>query len=112
MPLERTLNAYRKQGKNCAQSIFYGFQEVLDIPDAAIEAARQQGGGRAKDGLCGALAAAFELSRDPDTVERLKGVFERVAGSLRCREIRAKKKLGCEGCVHLAASILAQEHPR
>jgi hypothetical protein len=109
MPLEKTLNAYRKQGMNCAQSIFYGFQEALAIPEETVQAAKQMGGGRAKDGLCGAVYAALELSQDPANAENLKGVFERVAGSVRCHEIRKNKKLGCDGCVHLAASMLAQE---
>jgi hypothetical protein len=110
MPLEKTLVAYRKQGKNCSQSIYCGFQETLQLSDTDVETAKKYGGGRAEDGLCGAVYAVMQLSRDQKTVESVKGVFERVAGSVYCRDIRKNKKLGCDGCVHLAASMLAQEH--
>ena len=66
MNTEQTLSEtflHRKpENWNCAQSLFKGFQEQLHIPDAEIERARALGGGRAEDGLCGALCAADYLA--------------------------------------------------
>ena len=109
MPVKRSLTAFRKSGKNCAQSILYGFQELLAIADADITAARKLGHGRADKGRCGALHVALQLSPNPKIKEQLKRAFENTAGSEYCREIRTKKQLPCDGCVQLAAAILAQE---
>lgn len=109
MPVERSIFAFRNKKKNCAQSVFFGFQIILGIPDEKLHAARKMGHGRAKEGLCGALHAALELSQNPNTVERLKHAFNQTAGSLYCREIRAKTQLSCEDCVQLAVAVLAQE---
>jgi len=112
MPTARSLTAYRTGGQNCAQSIYTGFQELLDVVPTTIENARKLGGGKAEGGRCGALHAALDLSRRSETEEELKSSFEKLAGSQNCREIRAKKILSCAQCVELAATVLERhEHP-
>ena len=106
MPVERALIAFRTRKKNCAQSVLFGFQELLAIPDADIEAARKLGHGRAEEGRCGALHAALQLSQNSMTKEQLKQVFKNTAGSEHCREIRAGRQSTCDACVELAAAIL------
>jgi hypothetical protein len=111
VPIEKSLSAYRNEKKNCAQSILAGFREECGVPGTVIEAARAAGGGRAEGGKCGALHAALQLCAAEGTKESLLQQFIEKAGSERCREIRQLKKLSCEGCVELAAKVLAeQEH--
>ncbi len=109
MPILKSLSAFRKEKKNCAQSILAGFSDICAVPDSEIDAARAVGGGRAEGGLCGALHAALKLAGKNETKETLQQRFVANAGSERCREIRQLKKLSCEGCVELAAKVLAQQ---
>ena len=111
MPKQKSLSAYRNGGQNCAQSLYTGFQELLQVPHDVITAARKQGGGKAEGGLCGALHAALDLADHAETKKELQTSFEELAGSQQCREIRDKKQLRCDQCVELAATVLAQrEH--
>ena len=49
---------------NCAQAILKGFQQEFGITDQEIEEFRNNGGGRAEGGICGALFAAEKLLRN------------------------------------------------
>ncbi len=111
MPTNKALSAYRSGKQNCAQSLYSGFQELLQLPGEIIESARKLGGGRAEEGRCGALHAALDLSQREETKEQLRSSFERRAGSQQCREIRNRKLLNCTECVELAAQVLSRnEH--
>jgi hypothetical protein len=114
MPTEKSLSAYRLEKQNCAQSIYTGFRELLNVPREVIESARRLGGGKAEEGRCGALHAALDLSRREETRDVLRTGFEERAGSQQCREIKARKLLSCDQCVELAATLLEQHeysHP-
>ena len=104
MNTEQTLSEtflHRKpENWNCAQSLFKGFQEQLAIPDAEIERARALGGGRAEDGLCGALCAADYLAGGGHRGE-LEQAFTQAFGTCRCRELK-RNKVPCPDCVRLA----------
>jgi len=109
-PASEAVAAYHS-GMNSAQSIYCGFRVLLEVPEHRINAAGRLGRGRAIDGRCGALYAAMDLARHFETKGELQSIFEEVAGSQHCREIRSKQKLSCTGCVELAAFVLAkQEH--
>ncbi len=111
MPTHKALSAYRSGKQNCAQSVYSGFQEQLQLPGEIIESARKLGGGKAEEGRCGALHAALDLSRQSETRELLRSRFEEQAGSQQCREIRARKLMSCDNCVELAATLLERhEH--
>jgi len=113
MPNEKALLAYRKGGQNCAQSVFTGFQKLLNVPQTTIEEARKQGGGKVEGGRCGALHATLVLSKQAETRKELQSRFEELAGSQLCREIRMKKQLSCDQCVDLAVTLLNQhEHSK
>ncbi|NVN90782.1 MAG: C-GCAxxG-C-C family protein [Desulfuromonadales bacterium] len=112
MPKEKSLFAYRTGGQNCAQSLYTGFQELLQVPQEVITEAKKQGGGQAEGGRCGALHAALDLADHAETKKELQAMFEEQAGSQQCREIRIKKQMRCDQCVELAAAVLARrEHP-
>jgi len=93
---------------NCAESVVDAFQEKfpLQAEDSSIFSAC--GGGRAPDGLCGSLYAAKVLlgKHRPQKVDECGRVLESRAGSTRCREIRALKKLSCVGCVEKIAEFM------
>lgn len=85
---------------NCAQSVAMGAAR----PELA-EALRTCGGGRAPDGLCGALYAALQLT-PPDRHEAVRQAFARQAGALKCREIKgAAAPTPCARCVQIAAAL-------
>ena len=108
MPVERAINAYKKERLNCAQSVLRAFQPHPKITDEDILHARQHGGGRAEEGLCGALYAALRLTDDPETNQRMRGEFVIKAGSDKCREIRRSARIPCVECVRLATSLLTE----
>ena len=108
MPVRRAMVAYRTEGLNCAQSILRAFQPERGIPENAVQQAGQLGGGRAESGRCGALHAALQLADDEATRDHLRKRFVAKAGSERCREIRKCRRLTCEQCVELAATVLTE----
>jgi hypothetical protein len=111
MPTHKSVSTYRSGKQNCAQSLYCGFQDLLQVPGETIESARKLGGGKAEEGRCGALHAALDLSRHEETKDLLRSRFEELAGSQSCREIKSRKLLSCVQCVELAATVLSEnEH--
>jgi len=105
-PVQRALKAYKHERLNCAQSVLRGFQHLCGIPEEHVVQAKSSGGGRAAEGRCGALHAAITIAGASLRAADLTAEFAVKAGSLYCREIRAKKKLTCAQCVELAATLL------
>ena len=91
---------------NCAQSVLKAFQKEAALPDSAIDNAGNLGGGRAPEGLCGALYGAELIAEEDDVKTGLESAFTDIAGSTKCREIRGNNRLSCRGCVALAAQLL------
>jgi len=89
---------------NCADAILKAFDEL----DPGSKDKLCKGGGRSPNGECGAYCAAKTIleGKDPGKVEELKKYFEDLAGSLKCDEIRSRRKLSCLGCVEKAAEFL------
>jgi hypothetical protein len=113
MPTNKSVSTYRSGKQNCAQSLYIGFQDLLQVSGETIESARKLGGGKAEEGCCGALHAALDLSRNEETKDLLRSRFEELAGSQSCREIKSRKLLSCVQCVELAATVLAElEHSK
>jgi hypothetical protein len=108
MPVERAMTAYKKERLNCAQSVLRAFQQHRSISEEEIVQARHHGGGRAENGVCGALHAALKLTGDPSLRDHLRSTFVARAGAETCREIRSAARLPCVDCVRLAASLLAE----
>ncbi len=93
---------------NCAQAVIAGFMEELSLKEADAAAFASHGGGKAPNGICGALYAAQHIisMKAPETVEKCSSSFILAAGSDKCKEIRAMKKLSCLGCVGKASELL------
>lgn len=89
---------------NCAQAILKGFQKEFSISDQEIEKFRAWGGGRAKDGVCGALFAAEQLlSRigKQSVIEE----FRKNAGGILCSDIK-EKQFTCAEYVRMADELV------
>jgi hypothetical protein len=71
-----------------------------------IDSYSDYGGGRAEDGLCGALYAAKTLLNAPKKTKLLNKEFFKKAGTVKFRGILKHKKLPCADCVDLAAQIV------
>ena len=94
---------------NCAMAVAYGYAKATGkSEEEAVKAAemfRAFGGGKAPDGLCGALYAAKAMQ--PDHAESIEEVFKRGAqGCTKCLEIRPNKIIPCNRCVELAGEAL------
>ena len=113
MPVATATAAHAQRDTNCAQAVLRGFQQVLGIADERIAAAAAHGGGRAPEGLCGALHSALELVDRPEDKAAIRAEFERQAGDVTCRAVRSLKQLSCSDCVRLAAElVLARTTPQ
>lgn len=106
MPIQKALHAYTEERLNCAQSILRAFQEEYGLTEDAIGQARAFGGGRADEGLCGALYAALLLAKTEEEKLRLREEFRRTAGALTCHDIKRQTGYPCRDCVTLAAELL------
>jgi len=102
---------YRQRRGNCAQSVVFAWNTANPGRPANAELFSAYGGGRAPDGLCGALYASCAIA-ETSVAETIKKSFsEKSGGHVKCREIRKAKTLTCAGCVELAAELL-EKHSR
>jgi len=100
---------YRQRRGNCAQSVAFAWNAANPDRQKGEESFSACGGGRAPEGLCGALHASCTLA-NPSAAEAIKQSFaEKSGGHVRCREIRKARTLLCHECVELAADLL-EEH--
>lgn len=93
---------------NCAQSVAQAFAEKFPTEKTSVAQCAAYSVGRAPHGYCGALYVAREIIGKyfPDALQAFESVCVVLAGALTCKEIRALKKLSCEGCVVLAAAFI------
>jgi hypothetical protein len=98
----------KPENLNCAQAILKGFQQELNIDDSHIEEFRAHGGGRAPEGICGALYAAEHLAKKHNLGD-LKADFEKETGHTNCKELKSNLKVTCEKCVKIADSFLERK---
>lgn len=86
---------------NCAQAVALGAGHAELKEQLAV-----CGGGRAPQGLCGALHAALLLTPEAEH-ERLTGEFVRQTGAMTCRAIKGgTPPTPCARCVAVAAALI------
>ena len=85
---------------NCAQAVADGLGRGDLVPELAA-----CGGGRAPEGLCGALHSALLLVK-PENREAVKAEFAAAAGALTCSAIKGETKFPCAECVKVAAELV------
>ena len=96
----------KPENYNCAQAILKAWQERLKISSEEIEEFRRWGGGRAKDGECGALFAANYLL-EKQGKPLITDEFVTQVGSASCHEIKRVGKVACSRCVDVADEIIS-----
>jgi hypothetical protein len=102
--LKKTAVEYYRSGRgNCAKSVAYGWNAVHPEKSADPERFSSFGGGKAPEGLCGALYAARDISGN-DAVNDMFAA--KTGGRILCRDIRMNRVMPCHECVALAAEIL------
>ena len=99
---------YKSRRGNCAQSVALAWKDKKDPASAHADSFYSHGGGRAPEGLCGALHAARELAgaHGDSLTEQFK---QQANGHITCRDIRKNRVMPCTDCVSLAAKLL-EEH--
>jgi hypothetical protein len=103
------LAVFRKSPErlNCAQSVLHAWRVVTGDTSLALAKLKPFGGGRAPDGLCGALYAACLIV--PERTDALKQHFAARLDSVYCKELRTAKVHPCETCVAQATELLLNE---
>ncbi|MGN0866574.1 MAG: hypothetical protein ACI4SG_02710 [Oligosphaeraceae bacterium] len=91
---------------NCAQSVALG-----NGREELVEELSRCGGGRAPEGICGALHAALLLAPEEER-PALQEAFRKEAGALTCREIKGGALTPCVQCVEIAAALLEKAQGR
>lgn len=103
---EKALNYYHGAERyNCAQAVLKSTEKHQDVDDALLAEFKSYGGGRAEDGLCGALFAAKHSVNDESFKHEARAFFTKNAGSIKCKEIRKNGKMSCKDCVAAAAEL-------
>jgi hypothetical protein len=93
---------------NCGQAILSAFKEKFPLPDQTIDRFKGYGGGKAPEGYCGAFYAVKSIleTHFPGKFKNAEQTFLTQAGSTKCKEIRASRKLSCLGCIEKAGEYL------
>jgi hypothetical protein len=105
--MRKTASEYYSQRRgNCAQAVAHAWK--TKNPASPHDAAQfaDCGGGRAPDGVCGALHASCMLAGAGRAGTIREKFAEQAGGHIECRAIRASKALPCQACVALAAELL------
>jgi hypothetical protein len=98
-----------KKGNNCAQTVFYYFQDEHGHTDEKIKSHYVNGGGRAPNNLCGALYAAQELLKEQEKenmISELNKQFNENIGGITCSDIRGNNLAPCIVCKDVAIKIV------
>ena len=98
----------KPENLNCAQSILKGFQEEFNISAGRIAEFKAWGGGRAPEGVCGALFAADILLAELEKPS-IKEKFKTEVGNTNCLAIKRENKVSCLNCVRIADELLEKE---
>jgi len=93
-----------EEGYNCAQAVLKAFQPESGMSEQVIRSAVVAGGGRAKEGTCGALYSAIILLGEGEHSNQLSQEFLGAVGSTLCSDIK-KSECGCRGFVSKAAEL-------
>ena len=98
--LAEALYSQKPKKYNCAQAVVKTFGR-----DDLVETMKCCGGGRAPEGLCGALHAALLILSD-EKQEVVKKEFQQATGDIQCRSIRQVGKTSCTEFVRIVAGVL------
>jgi hypothetical protein len=103
------LSVFRKSPErlNCAQAVLHAWQAVTGDTRIALAELKPFGGGRAPEGICGALYGACVAA--PHRAAALRSGFAARLGSVHCKTLRTGGDHACQECVAYAAELLASQ---
>lgn len=94
---------------NCAQTILKVYQKEFNISEELIEEFKANGGGRAENGICGALYSTLYLMKQtPKNLKTIQDKFIKQIGSPYCKTIKQTSPPPCLKCINIASKILDQ----
>ncbi|MCU0858886.1 MAG: C-GCAxxG-C-C family protein [Pontiellaceae bacterium] len=107
--MKKTAVDHYKNGRgNCAQAVALAWKDKKQPESEHHSLFSGCGGGRAPEGLCGAVHAACELAGGHQK-ETIKEQFKaRANGQITCKEIRRNRIMTCTECVTTAAELLEE----
>lgn len=93
---------------NCAQCILKAYQSRIRLNDEEIERDyRCKGGGKAPEGLCGALyASRVLLGEDTKEAAELTEAFRKELGAVTCLGLKKEMHVPCARSVSTAETLL------
>ncbi len=95
-----------EENYNCAQAVL----ACAGASPELIEANKVNGGGRAPEGLCGALHAVRLLLNDEQKFRELCEEFARKTnGALTCRQLKGEARLPCPACLNLSYFLFEEK---
>jgi hypothetical protein len=99
---EQAVAFYTQKPKqyNCAQAVAKAFDR-----NDLVETLKSCGGGKAPEGLCGALYTAMLLAGE-ERDDVVKEKFLEEIGHLECKVIRKNGQVTCTDCVRRSAEIV------
>ncbi len=97
---------HQQRRGNCAQSVAFAWRQAHPEGAEADAAFARCGGGRAPEGLCGAVHASCTLAGAAASESIKQAFMERTGGCLACKDLRAAKRAPCNECVEIAAELL------
>lgn len=90
---------------NCAQAVIHAYRSVSGDEVHQPEAFKNFGGGRAPEGICGALYAACHIGTE--SAKSLAQCFQERTGARTCKELKSRS-VPCKTCVETAAELLEE----
>ncbi len=101
------------EGYNCYQAVLKIIQiknPSLNITEDDINEGRQFGGGRAPEGLCGALFSILKNAKTEKEYNRFKENFSSYFNNeITCRGIKGQKIFSCNDCVLNALRVFLEK---
>ncbi|MBQ4036074.1 MAG: redox-active protein [Paludibacteraceae bacterium] len=92
----------------CAQAILKGFQKECPVSDELIDRFFEYRGGKAPEGVCGAIYAANYLLQ-ANGLQPINKDFAAIAGSDKCFEIKTIHRFPCPDCINLADRLVEEK---
>ena len=89
----------------CSEFVWKAFQEEKKFTEEEIMSVAKFGRGKAPGNICGALYAGAMLVK-PEFKDKMYEEFGKVAGAVKCKEIKKLDKLQCPGCKALAIELI------
>jgi hypothetical protein len=92
---------------NCCQSVVHAHQVTTGTSPVSVADCKPFGGGRAPEGICGALHGA--CLAQPERAVEITEAFKAKLGATTCHDLKRELKVPCEDCVSVAAALLAKD---